>query len=484
MADGIVKFVLSKADPITFFGGSSSQSKVDPYTISLTSSSSDPKPSSPSSSSGYSSTYSSSATNHSSPPSSAASSASQMMRSPAQLHGLLADKEGPDFATHLLESYVYSLVSSPLIVVETLAEVQYQRKEEDSEADSELAAYETIHPGTTSTGPISKIPILNGGVWDNVRDVVESEGEGWLALLKGHLTAFIYNGLFLYMQPALEEALNDALDVYDDSHPVTHVLSHMVVGGTLSPLELIRTRLIVQTSVHAHKRYYGPVHAFAAITAEEGGGLGALYGSQHLLPTVVLHGVRSLLRVLSSRIISDDLGLNPDFNPVLHKFAVLLFMAVEVGIVSPFEMARKRLQVQKLRGGMRVAGEASQPFRASIEMAPKVYSGIWAAIYGIITEEGPQHRRRRKANRAKSAAAASSRRTNLETFNPSGAGDWQDLYDLPSETPRRVKKGSFQRLGKYWQGIASLYRGFWARYASEVVRFAFQELRENEEWLI
>ncbi|KAI8846421.1 hypothetical protein BC829DRAFT_419169 [Chytridium lagenaria] len=361
------------------------------------------------------------------------------------------DKEGPDFATHLLESYV----------VFTLAEVQYQRKDEDSEAESELAAYETIHPGTTSVLPISKIPVLNGGVWDNVRDVVESEGEGWLALLKGHITSFIYNGAFLYLQPSLEEALNDALDVYDDSHPVTHVLSHMPHRPNLCQCQ---------------QKYYGPVHAAFSITAEEGGGFGALYATQHLIPTIVLHGARALLRVVSSRIISDDLGLNPDFNPVLHKMTVLLFMALEVGVVTPFEMARKRIQVQKLRASQRIAGEAYQPFRSSVEMAPRVYGGVWAAVYGIITEEGSVQRKRK--SKARSVRKAQ------EAYSTPGAGDWQDLYDLPADSPRRVRKGGLQRIGKYWQGISSLYRGFWARYASEVVRFAFQEMREGEEWII
>ncbi|KAJ3108159.1 hypothetical protein HDU97_002071 [Phlyctochytrium planicorne] len=449
---------MSKADPITFFGGSSSQAKVDPYTISLNSSSS-----------------SSSA----SPSSSKidTSRASSLMNSPptasSSLHGLLEDKDRPDLATHLLESYVLSLVSSPLVVVETLAEVQIQRKDEDADNDSELAAYETVHSGASLPG--SKIPILNGGVWDNVREVVESEGEG-------HFTGFVYNALSLHLQPSLEEALNDTFDVYDDSHPVTNVLSHVIIGGMLSPIELIRTRIIVQTSVHANKKYYGPIHAVAAVTAEEGGGLGALYATQHLIPSVILHGLRALLHIASSRIIRNDLGLTPDFNPVLHKFAVLMFLALEVGVVTPFEMARKRIQVQKLRSNLRIAGEAAQPFKASVEMSGKTYNGIWAAIYSIITEEGPARKKKRKASKA----AVRKINPTVDGFSSvgGGPGDWQDLYDLPSDSPRRVKKGGLQRLGKYWSGIASLYRGFWARYATEVVKFAFQEIRESEEFKI
>ena len=38
------------------------------------------------------------------------------------------ESDSPDFATFLIESYMLSVVSSPLVVAETLAEVQFQPK--------------------------------------------------------------------------------------------------------------------------------------------------------------------------------------------------------------------------------------------------------------------------------------------------------------------------------------------------------------------
>jgi len=59
--------------------------------------------------------------------------------------------------------------------------------------------------------------------------------------------------LHLFAQPTLEATLNDTFDLYDDTIPLVHmdrvgpnfatmVVSHVVVGFVLSPLELIRTR--------------------------------------------------------------------------------------------------------------------------------------------------------------------------------------------------------------------------------------------------
>lgn len=46
------------------------------------------------------------------------------------------------------------------------------------------------------------------------------------------------------LQPMLEEGLNEMLDLYDDVNPTTHIGTHMLVGGLLSPLEMARTRCV------------------------------------------------------------------------------------------------------------------------------------------------------------------------------------------------------------------------------------------------
>lgn len=58
----------------------------------------------------------------------------------------------------------------------------------------------------------------------------------------GHLTHFTFRTLYHFIQPNLEEVLNDALDVFEDANLLTRTLSHVVTGTLLSPFELVRTR--------------------------------------------------------------------------------------------------------------------------------------------------------------------------------------------------------------------------------------------------
>lgn len=66
----------------------------------------------------------------------------------------------------------------------------------------------------------------------------------------GQRLAWIHDLLWGIMQPGLRAFLNDTFGLYDDSvavdkiwpNVITSVVSHIVVGVLLSPLEIIRTR--------------------------------------------------------------------------------------------------------------------------------------------------------------------------------------------------------------------------------------------------
>ena len=261
--------------------------------------------------------------------------------------------------------------------------------------------------------------------------------------------------------------------------------------------------MIVQSSNYSSKRYYGPIHGLAAATAEEKGGYGALYAWEHVLPTILIRGVSVLIRSLSGHFISNDLGIYPDFSPLLYKLATLVMMGLEVAVITPFEMARKRIQVQTLRatrnckiqnknvnqGGLGGLDRA-QPFESCINMSPRVYSGILSAIYGIIAEEGSTLKRRHRKKKQKfmhtvdssisPEALSSSYYSNERT-----AVDWQDLYNGNGNAKRqdnsRKTGGLSHKFGKYWLGVKTLYRGYWARYTIEIVKFAFSEIRDSND---
>ncbi|KAI8587242.1 mitochondrial carrier domain-containing protein [Geranomyces variabilis] len=447
MAAQVIEFLTSKIDPVQFFSGSSSgSSSVFPYAISA----------------------------------------------PGHSNDFLGDSPvHSDLAAFTLRNYVLAVLSSPLQLVETLSEVQYQRREDGEDPTAAAAAANDAlskqqpasaeQSGALVVAGDHQLEPLQNGVWDNLREIVESEGEGWTSLMKGHFTNFAFTASYAVLQPALEEAINDVLDVYEDTHPATLIASHVFVGGLLSPLELVRTRLIVQPSSSNRKKYYGPFHALHGITTEEHTGLGSLYSLRHLIPSLIISGLSPLLRAVSKIIIQEELGLDPTFTPVLHHLATLALMAVEVGIVTPFEMARKRLQIQWLTPQGRASSQAPQAFETSVVVSPRYYSGIFDCISSIVAEEGGRSRRRRRRKRVPSAAGGANLGIGTEWHQVHDLdGDYR-MYDVPGAARRQRDTGLIASMGRFASGVRTLYRGFWARYATRVVVYAFDEISQNDD---
>ncbi|KAI9205678.1 mitochondrial carrier domain-containing protein [Polychytrium aggregatum] len=370
------------------------------------------------------------------------------------------DSNDFDLSSFALHQYMLALLTSPLTVVETLSEVQLQKRT-DQESDPDIETLRT-------EGAIQQIDPMQGGVWDNVRLIVRSENEGLSSLLKGSFTTFLYNASYTFLQPALEEVFNDYLDVYDDNNPATLALSHVVVGGLLSPLELIRTRLIVQSTT-PRRSYFGPVDAVWTIK-EEGGSIGSLYAARLVLPSILIRTASPLLRLVSAHLITEELHLDPGFNPLLYRLAVLGFMAIEVALLTPIEIARKRLQVQRLSYASQsvrslAEGEVPQAFDTCVEVASAPYAGILSAIWSIVNEEGGKQRRRPKKN---------ARRGIVDDGN-----DDDDELEKILSTKKRGGNSSIQKL---WLGLKTLYRGYWARYAANVVVYIFEDIGRGDEW--
>ncbi|KAJ3400519.1 hypothetical protein CcCBS67573_g05317 [Chytriomyces confervae] len=423
---------------------------------------------------------------------------------------LFAWYAGPDPVSLVLESYTLALVTAPLVVVETLQEIQFHGKDQTPHS-SELDAYESV---AKEKQTVAVIPSLGSDVWRNIRTLSKSPCLGTLGFVKGnvaiaiethintaqttgHFTTFLLQTLSNAAQPFVEESLNDAFDVFDDTHPVTNLLSHVLISTVLSPLELIRTRLIAQSV--SELRYYGPFHAAAAIAATEGPyRFGALYAPQHVYATIICKAVSSLLKSLSHSIIKYDLGLSSEYNPILHTSAVLVFLAGEVFVSTPLELARKRLQVQSLKPSRkRKAGDAIIPFVGCVGMNNvRRYESFFEVIQRVIVEEAATSNGG-SIDLAAEATSSGTSKTALATAggyddemdaylsagslnSPKKNADWQDLYS-PSGSKRNLKSATSRNqsiLTKYWKGLRSLYRGYWTRYSIRVVELAFEGLRD------
>ena len=313
-----------------------------------------------------------------------------------------------------------------------------------------------------STRPDYVIPVGSAdGVWSMMKKLGQFRGEGWLALWKGPyfgrathpnvmLSALVRKGLLTEcitemlsstMQPLIHNALQSIfaptlvpLYIFPGSSTslVIPVASHLITGFILSPLDLVRTRLIVQSFNPQYRTYTGPIDALRKIVREEGGVWG-LYLHPHLLiPTILDNTIRPLISLglpplLAGRLFPGTL-VTMESSPV--AWGVVEFASSCIGLLAtlPFETVRRRLEVQ-------VRGRA-QPLKTCVEKRPIPYNGVVDALWHILTEE---------------------------------------RSDLPVERGRGKEKGKEREGGEVgiWRrtGLGQLYRGLGVRLGAGAIVF-------------
>lgn len=274
------------------------------------------------------------------------------------------------------------------------------------------------------------------GVWAMIKQVGRWKPEGWLALWKGQniypfsrsdtCTKLTFNGFLgtatgcvkSFLESALQPIIHSILTSLVTSiyrlpvagpggfsrthHILLPVASNLVTGFLLSPLDLIRTRLIVQTSSPHHRRYSGPFNALNQILLHEGG-IKSIYLHPHLLyPTLFDCTITPLVAAGAPLAIARLFGprVTEETHPLLWGLAQLLGACAGLLVTVPFETVRRRLQVQT-RG-------SAAPLQTSVEVRRRPYMGVWNTMFSILTEERsdlplrPRRKRRheRRASRS------------------------------------------------------------------------------------
>lgn len=155
-------------------------------------------------------------------------------------------------------------------------------------------------------------------------------------------------------------------------------------------------RLIVQSHSPLHRKYKGPLHALRTIIAEEGG-LGGLYLSHNLVPTLLYHTITPLLQNTTPLIIDRVFGISASDSPFLYSLAELGLNTLEILITLPLDTIRKRMQCQ-----IRSRTPGNKRFETVVALRPVPYTGVTDALYRIVKEEGG--RRRKKGSSKKKAS--------------------------------------------------------------------------------
>ncbi|KAJ2082874.1 hypothetical protein H4R24_001266 [Coemansia sp. RSA 988] len=272
--------------------------------------------------------------------------------------------------------------------------------------------------------PTAKLTVL--------RKLIGHPTEGVLSMFKGAFTQWVYEMLHLLLQPTLEGLLNEMLGLYDNAplstyidssapSALTLVASSVAVGWLLSPLELLRTRLIVQSSSPIHRKYRGLIHGLRTIAREEGG-LRSLYFSPfNLVPTLVKHTLDPIFRNMGSFAIDRVAGIDPYDHPTAFALGGLVWKTISAVVMLPVDTVRTRLQAQprytkkgtngsmsllQPKGKSAKAVEPFREFRTCVPLAAVPYTGMANCAWRIVSEEGLSLKKMRKQQAAAIAASS------------------------------------------------------------------------------
>ncbi|TFK41293.1 mitochondrial carrier domain-containing protein [Crucibulum laeve] len=309
------------------------------------------------------------------------------------------------------------------------------------------------------TRPEYIIPVGSAeGVWGMMKKVARFRGEGWLALWKGLLTSCVTEVLSTTMQPFIHSLLQSiffpSMTPFHQPPLILPVASHVITGFLLSPLDLIRTRLIVQSYSSRYRTYSGPIDALSQILRDEGG-LHGIYLHPHLLiPTLLDSALRPIVSLALPGIIASYFGANimQDTHPIAWGAAELGGSLLGLLLTLPFETARRRLQVQT-RG-------TATPIKGCVELRPAPYNGVVDTMWHILTEERsdlPIHRRP------------------IRTRRGSVKGKEKEVTDV--EKVDDYESDSWLRN----TGLGQLYRGLGVRFGAGVVVFILAMLNGGQE---
>lgn len=384
------------------------------------------------------------------------------------------------------------------------------------------------------TKPEFVMPIVvKGGVLEMMKAVGRGK-EGWFGLLKGTFTTFILDNAFNTIQPLLSGffslftttssvSRNMNLSITYSPYPfksLTILLSsHLLTGVLLSPLDLIRTRLIAQSTLSSHKKYKGPYNALQQILKTEGGWRTIYLHPNLLIPTILDYTFRPLFNLSIPLMIEYWLHVEPNLNPITYALVELILNSMGLLITLPIETVRRRLQLQlrapwgkvpdfktPVNSNNPVSNDIStsssnrniplktyvnqtglggknqiptivkpeidyekRPLRTCVETRPEPYAGVVEAIYKILTEETSLSH---KSSEAKGRDEATDQEKEKEKTKTEERRKRNESVDSNSSMNFMTRSGIIAKTGNSsLGGLSSLYRGLTMGLSANLVVF-------------
>lgn len=223
--------------------------------------------------------------------------------------------------------------------------------------------------------------------------------QGIPSLWNGVMAFWAYQSAFDFTQAALEEILTSPIlwnrpggllgYAFSNSSvndfpvvPVTaSICLNAAVGLLLTPLDLVRTRLVAQSIYPSEIKYKSLTMAISAIYKEEGG-LSGLYPNKALsvISAILLPTLRILPMSLFNHFAESWIESIGVPSALAYPLAQFFFSCTNLAITLPVETIRRRLYLQHRK--------SNWIYRVTVSPTP--YHGFWNCLRRICQEEGPQ----------------------------------------------------------------------------------------------
>ena len=174
--------------------------------------------------------------------------------------------------------------------------------------------------------------------------------------------------------------------------------------------------------------------------------LGCLYSPRVLMPTVLVYLVKPIIRLSAQVFIEEEWGFDRHFYPLVYHLLRIAGLGLESLILAPFELARKRMFIQKLDHFSSQNSTSHIPFETIVETHHFPLTGVFHGFGAVIAQEGGKP---------------------LKTYHMNEK-DLASIYG----NQMAYKYG-------YGSGISSLFRGFWPHFLANTVDYISQEINHD-----
>jgi fusion and transport protein UGO1 len=313
--------------------------------------------------------------------------------------------------------------------------------------------------------PSYQLGILEGSTMKTIQKLISHNDEGVLSLWKGHFSNWIYEMLHVFIQPSIEGIINRTFNLYDETLPLIQmdkvipnltslVVSYTITGFILSPIELVRIRMIAQTSNPYYKKYKNSWDCIKTIAKEEG--LKSVYFGYNLVPTLLYHSIIPLLKNSNRLIIERFFKISASKHPGKYALCELGLSSLELLISFPLETVRRRLQCQINPKIM----NHSTNYSTKVAIRGTNYNGMMDCIKSIIKEEGGDPAEENKMNE-----------NETDSFKEE---------TKKQESKKKVINKYYKKVNKNLKKVKGLYRGMDLMFWTNIVILGFNILNGIE----